>query len=123
MLISEHISRILKMNTITLTAAAQDQLRKNVLTRKQNKPCVGIKIGVRTSGCSGLAYTLEFVDSDIPDSTVIAFDDFNIYIEPKALEILSGMTVDYVINKMESGFEFLNPNEDSRCGCGKSFKV
>lgn len=123
MIVSEYISRILKMNTITLTDAAKAQLQKNVATRKQTKPCTGIKIGVRTSGCSGLAYTLEFADSDVPNSSIISFDGFNVYIESKAWDILSGMTVDYVINKMESGFEFLNPNEDSRCGCGKSFKV
>lgn len=111
------------MNLLTLTNSAIAQFKKNIAARQQTKACSGIRIGVRTSGCSGLAYTLEFADADVEDSEVINFDDFNIYVDHKASSLLNGMTVDYVINKMESGFEFINPNENSRCGCGKSFKV
>lgn len=111
------------MSLLTLTDAAVAQFKKNIAARKQSKACNGIKIGVRTSGCSGLAYTLEFAESDVEDSEVLHFDGFNIYVEHKASSLLNGMTVDYVVSKMESGFEFINPNENSRCGCGKSFKV
>lgn len=85
---------------------------------------LGIRIGVRTTGCSGLAYTLEFVDQE--QEVCMEHHDRNgvrIYIDPKHRPYLSGMTIDYQRKGLNEGFEFVNPNERDRCGCGESFTV
>ena len=86
---------------------------------------VGIRIGVRTTGCSGLAYVLEFVDEYTSEPGVInhAQSDFVVLVDQKSNVYLSGMTVDYVRNGLNEGFEFRNPNERDRCGCGESFRI
>ena len=83
----------------------------------------GIRVGVRTTGCSGMAYVLEFVDSPSPDDTIINADDILVVADKKSLVYLQGMTIDYVRSGLNEGFEFVNPNERDRCGCGESFRV
>lgn len=84
---------------------------------------MGIRIGVKTTGCSGLAYVLEYVDE--PDSSDLVFEKtgFSIFVDPKSHVYVDGLTVDYVRNGLNEGFEFKNPNERDRCGCGESFRV
>lgn len=105
---------------ITVTNTASDRIRKNLTQRGQG---MGIRLGVRTTGCSGLAYVLEYVDS--LDSTDTAFeqDGFVVVVDPKSLTLMDGLEIDYVRQGLNEGFEFKNPNEKDRCGCGESFRV
>lgn len=84
---------------------------------------IGIRIGVRTTGCSGLAYVLEYVDA--PSESDIEFDSdgFKIVVDPRDLPIIDELVVDYVRNGLNEGFEFRNEKERDRCGCGQSFRV
>lgn len=87
---------------------------------------LGIKVGVRTTGCSGLAYTLEFVDQEQGQQHCVAHYDVKgvrIYLNPEHRIYLDGMTIDYQKKGLNEGFEFINPNERDRCGCGESFRV
>lgn len=99
---------------------------KKVLTQlgKRGKG-VGIRIGVKTTGCSGLAYVLEYVDEYVYEEGVINFSqkDFVVLVSQKDLPYVQGMTVDYIRQGLNEGFEFKNPNERDRCGCGESFRV
>ena len=106
---------------ITLTDRAAEKIKKSLTKRGRG---IGIRIGVRTTGCSGLAYVLEYVDyyNPIDDATIID-RDITIVISPRHEPYLRNMTVDYVRNGLNEGFEFTNPNERDRCGCGESFRV
>jgi iron-sulfur cluster assembly protein len=87
---------------------------------------LGIKVGVRTTGCSGLAYTLEYVDQEQGQQHCVAhFDDkgVRVYVNPEHLAYVDGMTIDYQKRGLNEGFEFINPLEKDRCGCGESFRV
>jgi iron-sulfur cluster assembly protein len=92
---------------------------------KQRGHGVGIRLGVRTTGCSGLAYTLEYVDQYTGEVGVTNFahQDFVVLVDAKSEVYLNGLTVDWVRNGLNEGFEFINPNERDRCGCGESFRV
>ena len=84
---------------------------------------IGIRLGVRTTGCSGLAYVLEYVDTATESDLVIESDGFKIVVDPKDLPILDELLVDYVRAGLNEGFEFVNPQEKDRCGCGESFRI
>ena len=94
------------------------------LLSKRNRG-IGIRLGVKTTGCSGLAYTLEYVDSYTPEEGVTNFaqPDFVVLVDAKSLVYLQGLTVDWARNGLNEGFEFKNPNERDKCGCGESFRV
>ena len=83
----------------------------------------GIRIGVKTSGCSGMAYTLEFVDDIDENDTVFEQDGVKVFIDPKSLVYLDGTQVDYTKEGLQEGFKFENPNVKDSCGCGESFHV
>ena len=106
---------------INLTAAAVERVR--ALLEKRNKPSVGIRIGVRTKGCSGLSYTIEYADAKGPADEVVEQDGVTVLIDPKATMFILGTEMDYVEEKLQTGFVFRNPNEKGRCGCGESFHV
>lgn len=106
---------------LTITPGALCQI-KNLLTQR-NKPSQGIRIGVKTRGCSGYAYTLEFVDVENPQDEKIQFEDIKVFVDPKATMFILGTEMDYVEKNFESGFTFKNPNEKGRCGCGESFHI
>ena len=84
---------------------------------------IGIRVGTRTTGCSGLAYVLEYVDQSESTDIIINSDGFKIVMDPQSSPILQGLLIDYVRNGLNEGFEFSNPQERDRCGCGESFRV
>ena len=106
---------------ITVTQAAVAHVR--ALLDKRGKPSVGVRIGVRSRGCSGLSYTLEYADAKAPADEAVEVDGVTILIDPKASMFIFGTEMDYVEDKLQSGFVFRNPNEKGRCGCGESFHV
>jgi iron-sulfur cluster assembly protein len=105
---------------ISVTPTAASKISRNLERRGGG---IGIRLGTRTTGCSGLAYVLEYVDQ--PESTDVLFDSdgFKIVVDPKSLPIVDGIVVDYVRQGLNEGFEFINPNEKDRCGCGESFRI
>ena len=106
---------------ITITDQAQRKIQKLVET----KGYAGIRLAVKTTGCSGLAYVLEYVkEYQTDDSTInYAQPDFCVIVDKKHDVYLKGTQVDYVRQGLNEGFEFSNPNERDRCGCGESFRV
>ena len=111
------------MIEITITDVAAKKIQQNLERRGRG---VGIRVGVRTTGCSGLAYVLEYVDQvseHSGDLSIQASNNVNIFLDRKDEPYLNGMTVDYVRQGLNEGFEFVNPNEKDRCGCGESFRV
>lgn len=113
---------------ITITPTAEQRIE--ALLASRGKPSVGIKVGVRTKGCSGLSYTIEYADEVGKFDEVVEVKDeatgdakFKVIIDPKAIMFLLGTQMDYVEEKLKSGFVFVNPNEKGRCGCGESFHV
>jgi len=105
---------------INVTDVAAKKIQQN-LARRGNG--IGIRIGTRTTGCSGLAYVLEYVDQLDDTDQVFEADNFKIVVDPKSLPIVDGVTVDYVRQGLNEGFEFINEKERDRCGCGESFRV
>ena len=106
---------------MTVTPTAADRVR--ALIDGRGKPTVGVRIGVRSKGCSGLSYTLEFADKQEPMDEVVETGGIKLLIDPKASLFLIGTEMDYAEEKLKSGFVFTNPNEKGRCGCGESFHV
>ncbi len=84
---------------------------------------VGVRLGVKTTGCSGLAYKLEYVDELAPEDVVFEAHGLKILIDPKSLPYLEGTELDFVREGLNEGFKFNNPNARDRCGCGESFRV
>ena len=106
---------------MAVTPAAAERVK--ALVEGRGKPTAGIRIGVRSKGCSGLSYTLEFADKQEPMDEVIETQGVKLLIDPKASLFLIGTVMDYQTGALESGFTFTNPNEKGRCGCGESFHV
>lgn len=106
---------------IDITDAAADQVKH--LLSQRDKESEGIRVGVRKGGCSGLAYTIEYADEIAKFDEVVEDKGVKVIIDPKASIYLIGTTMDFVDEKMKSGFVFVNPNEKGRCGCGESFHV
>jgi len=106
---------------MTVSQAAAE--RAKALIDGRGKPTAGLRIGVRTKGCSGLSYTLEFADKQEPMDEVVETAGIKLLIDPKASLFLIGTEMDYEEEKLKSGFVFKNPNEKGRCGCGESFHV
>jgi len=107
---------------ITLTELATEKVKRSLSRRGKG---VGIRIGVKTTGCSGLAYVLEYVDNYIYEEGVINYGqaDLVVLVGLKDEPYLKGLTMDWVRNGLNEGFEFNNPNERDKCGCGESFRV
>ena len=105
---------------ITFTQQAAKQVARNLERRGSG---IGIRLGTKTTGCSGLAYILEYVDSLNIDDNVIETSGIRVVVSNQSLVYLKGLTVDYVRKGLNEGFEFINPNERDRCGCGESFRV
>jgi iron-sulfur cluster assembly protein len=114
-------------NIIDYLIVDDNALRQiKLLLQNCDEPCEGIKINVRTRGCSGLSYDIEYA---IKDKNITKYDDLvikdniNIFIDPKISMFLIGSKMIYIEEDLRSGFDFVNPNEKGRCGCGESFNV
>ena len=105
---------------ITLTANAAERVQKFLANRGKG---VGLRLGVKTTGCSGMAYVLEFVDQVEPDDQVFESHGVKVIINPKSLVYLDGTELDYGKEGLNEGFKFNNPNVKDTCGCGESFNV
>lgn len=105
---------------ISVTDRAKAKIKKTLEKRGSGK---GVRVGVKTTGCSGLAYVLEYVDTPLPDDQCIDCDECTLFVDPKSCAYLKGMEIDYVRNGLNEGFQFNNPNERDRCGCGESFRI
>jgi iron-sulfur cluster assembly protein len=105
---------------ISVTDTASKKIKSNLEKRGKG---IGIRVGVRTTGCSGLAYILEYVDESWEGSTSFRQDGFSIVVDNKDLPVVNGISIDYARQGLNEGFEFNNPNERDRCGCGESFRV
>jgi iron-sulfur cluster assembly protein len=105
---------------ITMTEAAARHVRRSLEGRGKGE---GIRLGIRTSGCSGLAYVLEFVDEVAGGDQVFESHGVKVIIDPKSLVYLDGTELDFVREGLNEGFKFNNPNVRGECGCGESFNV
>lgn len=105
---------------VTLTPAAARHVNKYLAKRGKG---VGVRLGVKTTGCSGLAYKLEYVDDVAPEDALFEQHGVKLMIDPKSLAYIDGTELDYVRDGLNEGFRFNNPNERDRCGCGESFRV
>ena len=105
---------------ITVTSTASKKIQANLARRNKG---IGIRVGVRTTGCSGLAYVLEYVDETWTGSTSFRQDGFSVVVDNRDLPIVDNLEIDYVRQGLNEGFEFRNPQEKDRCGCGESFRI
>ena len=105
---------------VTLTEKAAKHIQRNLDKRGKG---LGLRVGVRTSGCSGMAYKLEYVDEI--DQHDLVYESFNVkvFVDPKSLPYIDGTQLDYVREGLNEGFKFANPKEKASCGCGESFSV
>jgi len=110
-----------KMAPLIITDAAALHVKE--LLDNRGKPSAGVRIGVRSKGCSGLSYTLEYADEITPFDEVVEDKGVTILIDPKATMFILGTEMDWSEEQMQNGFVFRNPNEKGRCGCGESFHV
>jgi len=110
-----------KNQVMQLTDNAAKQV-KNLLAER-GKPSIGVRVGVKSGGCSGLKYFVEYADAKNPFDEIIQDKGVTILIDPKALMYLLGTQMDFVSEQFKSGFTFTNPNEKGKCGCGSSFNV
>ena len=106
---------------MNVTDAAADRVK--ALLGQRGKESAAVRIGVRTAGCSGLSYTLEYADEKSVFDEIVEDNGVTIFVDPKAVMFLIGTEMDFVEDKLKSGFTFSNPNEKGRCGCGESFHV
>jgi iron-sulfur cluster assembly protein len=106
--------------TVTLTEAAARHVSKYLAKRGKG---LGVRLGVKTSGCSGLAYKLEYVDQAVPEDVLFEQHGVKLMVDPKSLAYIDGTELDFVREGLNEGFKFNNPNEKDRCGCGESFRI
>jgi iron-sulfur cluster assembly protein len=105
---------------ITITGQAAKKIQENLARRGSG---LGIRLGVKTTGCSGLAYVLEYVDQPKQEDMSFVDKSVHIFTDPKSIAYLDGIEIDYVRKGLNEGFEFKNPNVKDECGCGESFRV
>lgn len=106
---------------ITLTESAQNQVQS--LLEKRGTPESFLRLGVKTAGCSGLTYKMEYADAPDVGDEVVKCGDVKVIVDAKAVIYLIGTEVDFQVEQLKSGFVFNNPNQKDTCGCGESFKV
>lgn len=105
---------------ITLTEAAAQRVEKFLANRGKG---IGLRLGVKTTGCSGMAYTLEFVDEALPEDVKFESHSITVVVDPKSLVYIDGTELDFTKEGLNEGFKFNNPNVKDECGCGESFTV
>ncbi|MDO4230801.1 MAG: iron-sulfur cluster assembly protein IscA [Lautropia sp.] len=105
---------------ITLTEAAARHISRYITRRGKG---IGLRLGVKTSGCSGLAYKLEYADDQHDTDMVFESHGVRVFVDPKSLAYIDGTELDFVREGLNEGFKFINPNVRGECGCGESFQV
>jgi iron-sulfur cluster assembly protein len=105
---------------IQLTERAARRVQQSITKRGNG---IGLRLGVRTSGCSGLAYTMEFADARNPEDQEFESRGVTLFVDPKSMPYLAGTELDFVREGLNEGFKFRNPNSKAECGCGESFTV
>ena len=105
---------------LTLTESAANRVKEQLLHRGKG---LGIKLGVRTTGCSGMSYTLEFLDRIDETLAIYESNGVHVYVDPKHIPYLQGVEMDWQRKGLNEGFEFANPNSKGECGCGESFSI
>ena len=105
---------------ITVTQAAADRINDFLANRGKG---VGLRLGVKTTGCSGMAYVIEFVDELNPEDEVFEDHGVKVIVDRKSLMYIDGTELDFAREGLNEGFQFNNPNEQAQCGCGESFTV
>jgi iron-sulfur cluster assembly protein len=105
---------------VTLSQAAAQHISKFIAKRGKG---IGVRLGVKTSGCSGMAYKLEFADAAEPDDVVFESQGLKVLVDPRSLPYIDGTELDFAKEGLNEGFKFNNPNVKDQCGCGESFTV
>jgi iron-sulfur cluster assembly protein len=105
---------------ISLTELAAEKVKTQLERRGKG---LGIRVAVKTTGCSGLSYVIEYVDIPQPEDMSFVSHGIHVFVDPKSLVYVDGVEMDWVRNGLNEGFDFKNPNEKARCGCGESFTV
>jgi len=105
---------------ITVTDKAAKHVSNYLAKRGKG---IGLRLGVRTTGCSGMAYKLEFVDEALAEDIRYDSNGVSVFVDPKSLPYLDGMELDFARDGLNEGFKFNNPNVKNMCGCGESFNV
>jgi iron-sulfur cluster assembly protein len=105
---------------VTLTERAAAHVQKFIAKRGQG---IGLRLGVRTTGCSGMAYVLEYADDTRPEDVLFESHGTKVIVDPKSLAFIDGTELDFVREGLNEGFQFNNPNVKNECGCGESFNV
>ncbi len=106
--------------SVTLSEAAAKHVSKYIAKRGKG---VGVRLGVKTTGCSGMAYKLEYADEAMADDVVFDSHGLKVFVDPKSLPYIDGTELDFVREGLNEGFKFNNPNVKNECGCGESFNV
>ena len=107
---------------LTFSDQAKTRL-KEIMSSNEYKNAIGLRISVKSGGCAGMTYDMNYVEQLVNGDEKIDVDGVNVFIDPKAIMYLLGTEMDYKVNKFTSSFVFNNPNETERCGCGESFKI
>jgi iron-sulfur cluster assembly protein len=105
---------------VTLTESAANHVARYMERRGKG---IGLRLGVKTTGCSGLAYKLEYADAPNPEDVLFESHGVKVLVDPRSLSYIDGTELDFVREGLNEGFKFNNPNVRSECGCGESFKV
>ena len=105
---------------ISLTELAAEKVKTNLARRGSG---LGIRVGVKTTGCSGLAYVIEYVDQPTTEDMSFVSHSIHVFVDPKSLAYVEDVEMDWIKQGLNEGFDFKNPQEKDRCGCGESFRV
>ena len=108
------------MSNITISERAASHIARYLDRRGKG---IGLRLGIKTTGCSGLAYKMEYVDEPQPDDLLFEQHGVKVFVDPKSMKFIEGTEVDFVREGLNEGFKFVNPNEKASCGCGESFTV
>ncbi len=106
--------------SISLTASAADRVRSHLQSRGRG---LGLRLGIKTTGCSGYSYVVDYADAPAPDDLVFEDQGVKVFVDPASFAVLDGTRVDFVRQGLNEAFEFSNPNVKAECGCGESFTV
>ena len=104
-----------------LSEAAAGRIK--AIIGKSERPIAGIRVGVKNGGCAGMSYTMEYAEAFDPRDEIVEDKGVQVLIDPKAVMFLLGTEMDYKVDKLTSGFVFINPNQTSACGCGESVAI